>query len=509
MTLMHPSSWGITARLILIATVPAFLMFAVVNISLYLSGQDEVKQALDERGQLIAAALAETSQFGVVSGHLSYLERNIRQLLVTDSSILEVVVLDAHGRHIVRAGGTPGPNATLFERPIAADVPDVNYFEGSGPHISAPAGGPTLLKPGQAVGTVQVWMSAAPIFAAKRQRLYLAALQVLAAMVLSGLAGLFLAQQLRGPLSAVMSALRQIRQGRFNVAFPRPTVGELGELQEAIVRMASDLGITQQQLEAQVRDRTHELQGALERMSQGDADRRELIARTNSMLEKERKRIAADIHDVLNASLIALRLKTQHIESLAASLMNDKAAQEIRATAATMSSSISEIYAAGRSLVKWLRPEVIDTLGLKGAVQELIRTYDGLHRDCRFSLHTSERFPNVHGEVAMTIYRLVQEALSNVVKHACASHASVALEASPDFRLLSVQVADDGQGFDTARRPEGGIGLIGMRERVSAAGGSIAISSSPGQGTVVSIELPWAGDVSPGSDATMQRSPSP
>ena len=86
MKLWQPQTWSITARLVMVATVPSTLMFIVVNLSLYFSGQDEVRKTIQERGQLISAALAETSQYGVVSGNTSYLERNVRQLLKTDRS---------------------------------------------------------------------------------------------------------------------------------------------------------------------------------------------------------------------------------------------------------------------------------------------------------------------------------------------------------------------------------------------------------------------------------------
>jgi len=106
MKLRSPRSWGITARLVTVATVPACMMFLLVSGWLYWSGQAEVARQINERGHLIVQALAETSQYGVVSGNLSYVERNARRLLSTDKSIAAIQVLDAKGRLLV-SGDTP------------------------------------------------------------------------------------------------------------------------------------------------------------------------------------------------------------------------------------------------------------------------------------------------------------------------------------------------------------------------------------------------------------------
>ena len=120
----------------------------------------------------------------------------------------------------------------------------------------------------------------------------------------------------------------------------------------------------------------------------------------------------------------------------------------------------------------------------------MIRSYDELHPDCSFSLEVAGDFPDLRGELAITCYRLVQEALSNVVKHAGATRAAVRLARHESLPLLLIDVADDGRGFDPAMPMHDRLGLVGMRERVSAAGGSISIESAPDEGTTLSIRLP-------------------
>ncbi len=494
MKVFEPKTWGITARLVLIATVPAFLMFVVVNVALYFTGQDEAQQALKERGQLIAAALAETSQYGVVSGNVSYLERSVRQMLNTDRSIVAIEILDADRKPIIVEKGTDANGAYLFERAIATDVPDVSLFDqGGGPHVSLPSEA-TSFRSGRTVGFVRISMSATSILEDKRRRLYLGGLVVLAATLISGIAGLWLALRLRAPLRAVMRALRQIRQGHYDIRLNAHASGELGELQGAIVEMAKGLSVTRQELEGQVVSRTHALQQAVERVSQADDEKRFLIARSNELLEEERQRIAVEIHDDLNAALIVVRMKAQHIASLVDQSSMASSGSEIKETAIAISDTTVDLYAAARNIVKRLRPEVIDTLGLKGAVQEMVRNYDELHSSCVFSLRANDDFPDLRGQLAITCYRLVQEALSNVAKHAEATRAQVILERNQHPPTVSITITDDGKGFDTSVRSQDRMGLISMRERVAAVSGSISTRSGPGLGTTIEIRLPIAQD---------------
>jgi two-component system sensor histidine kinase UhpB len=132
-------------------------------------------------------------------------------------------------------------------------------------------------------------------------------------------------------------------------------------------------------------------------------------------------------------------------------------------------------------------------LGLHGAVEEMVGHYrsSGVH----FEFHSEGDFSKIGNELAISAYRIVQEALSNIMKHAHAGFARVSLvlsETGTPEGALHIEVQDDGEGFDPALSSEG-IGIIGMRERVFAVGGSIHVDSSPGQGTLVAITLPLKG----------------
>jgi two-component system sensor histidine kinase UhpB len=128
-------------------------------------------------------------------------------------------------------------------------------------------------------------------------------------------------------------------------------------------------------------------------------------------------------------------------------------------------------------------------LGLHGAVEEMIRHYDATHPECHFEFHSEGDFTGLGSELAISAYRIIQEALSNVLKHAGATHAQVSLMLSDDEDMLHIEIDDDGAGFSTGTTSSG-IGIIGMRERVYAMGGKIDFSSEPNKGTVIAIALP-------------------
>ena len=474
----------------LVATAPLLLMSLVVSIAFYISGKDEVAQTLQERGHLIAAALSETSQYAVVSGNISYLERNIKQLLKTNNSIAAIEILDSTRKPVAAVGIFSSNNAAVFEMPIGSEIPDVDLFEETGsPHAPFDLAGQKTFRSRPPTGFVRVVMSEIPILAEKQRRLYLGAGVVLLATIFSGVTGLYLAQKLRAPLGAAMTALREIRQGRFSVSLNDDASGELGELHTTILAMAQGLSTSRRELEVQVAERTSALQEAMNAVSAADTEKRRLIARGNDLVEEERHRIAVEIHDHLNASLLVVNMKAQHIASITSQPLADDDVSEVEKTAHDISATVQELYSAARAIVKRLRPEVIDTLGLKGAIAEMVRSYDELHPACYFSLEVGDSFPELRGQPAITAYRLVQEALSNAVKHASAKNVKVFLGLHTKLNLM-IQVSDDGTGFDPSKRSENSFGLIGMRERVNSSAGSMTVFSKQNQGTRVTFILP-------------------
>lgn len=477
--------WGITARLLTIIVLPASIMFTAVTTTIYITSRHEVRRDVADRGRLVATALAQSSQYGLVSGNVDYLRLTLRDLRQADASITCIDITDETGRPVIAdcLPDKPGESNTHALPIQLAATPAMDLFD---PIVPDRASAGKAALPARTIGHVSVTTSPTPILVSRQKDLLLAFALVLAAAVTSCLVGLQLARRLRQTMVVVMAALRSIRQGRFDVRLDTQQAGELGELQRTIVQMADTLHAARHDLEQQVASRTQELQDAVTRVRQADDDKRRLIMHSNAAVEEERKRIALDIHDHLGAALISVRLEASALAKHAKTLGDagmERDAQRIATTA-------ESIYATTRNIVKRLRPEIIDTLGLSGAIEELVRTADTLHSGCRFHFHAASDLPNLRGEVAMPAYRITQEAINNIVKHADATQGWVRLLLEPDTAHLRIEIQDNGIGFEAEQPGHAGLGLIGMRERVAAIDGDFQIISSPGRGTLLRVTLP-------------------
>lgn len=478
--------WGIAARLLAVAVLPASLMFVAVTGTLYVTAKGDVHRDVAERGRLIATALSQSSQYGLVSGNVEQLRTTLHQVLHADPSIVCIAISNMRGQVIASECQTRTfSTSSDYDMPVRIEsLPDTDQFEPQPGASTVPRPDGSL----RTVGYVRVSVSATPIFEARRQALLLAWALVLSAAIASCLIGLWLAGRLRHTFGAVMEALRSIRTGNFDVRLDGSRPGELGELQRTILQMASTLHAARHELEQQVVSRTKELQEAVKRIQQADAEKRRLITYSNARVEEDRRRVALDIHDHLGAALISVRLEAAALVAKAQACGDEDTAKGARRIAETAES----LYASTRDIVKSLRPEVIDTLGLAGAVEEMVRSHDKVHPRCHFTFSEDLALTEVPGELAMPAYRLVQEALNNIVKHADATEASVHLGLSRDKQQLCIEIHDNGKGFDTSTSNQSGLGLIGMRERVAAVGGELCISSPSGQGTTIHVTLPLA-----------------
>jgi two-component system sensor histidine kinase UhpB len=495
MTLRFWRGWSIGLRMAFITMLPVALLFsAFVGYSWY-AHRAQVDEELAERGRILARALAETSEYNVISGNLSDLRLTINGLVQSDTSVYRIDVVDTAGRNRVGVVSEhpilPQPDGRWYEAPIRKQVVWINLFSDNGtPHVSASSDTrpPTLTS--EVVGRVRVTMSPTNMLDKQVRRFRIELALAALALTASGALAFILARSLTVPLREAIAVLRRIRGGNVRVQLPVTTGGEVGELQSSIGEMSVALDDARQDLENRVAERTRDLLASRNEALRADADKRKLIQKVNSIIEDERKTIAIEIHDELNASLIAVRLESQTIQLLANKAPPGPEVGQIAAKAQAITKLALDLYANGRRLVRRLRPEVLDMLGLHGAVEEMVSHYRSA--GMVFDFHTEGDFSKIGNELAISAYRIVQEALSNIMKHAGAGYARVSLVLSEASDALQIEVQDDGEGFDPALASEG-IGIIGMRERVFALGGSIQVRSTPGEGTLVAIALPLGG----------------
>jgi signal transduction histidine kinase len=191
--------------------------------------------------------------------------------------------------------------------------------------------------------------------------------------------------------------------------------------------------------------------------------------------EHERRRWARELHDETLQSLAGLRV------GLSAALRGDE--QELRAAVEGAVENVGEEIANLRTLIVELRPAALDEYGAGAAIESLAERTVGRQG---ITIDVNAELARHSPELESTVYRLVQEALTNAVRHAGASHVGIRVTEAEGF--LHVAVSDDGGGFDPAAEAAG-FGLLGMRERVALAAGELAIETGPG-GTTVRARLP-------------------
>jgi len=209
---------------------------------------------------------------------------------------------------------------------------------------------------------------------------------------------------------------------------------------------------------------------------------REQFAQVTAAQEEERQRIARELHDGVGPDLASLNIRLLTARKLL-EREGHPVADEIEELAEQVQASIRDI----RRLIHDLRPVALDELGLVPALREhLARCRQEHDLAIEFVADVGERLPTA---VESALFRIVQEAVNNVLRHAQAQHVSVALTRDADQVRLSV--ADDGQGFDT-QLPRSGrhVGLWSMCERVEQLGGQFELHSAPGQGTTVTTVVP-------------------
>ena len=218
------------------------------------------------------------------------------------------------------------------------------------------------------------------------------------------------------------------------------------------------------------------------------AENRRLAQQYVELQEAERKALARELHDELGQYLNVIKLDAVRIRD------DHRASSEaVHERASIIVENCNHTHAALATLMRELRPAGLDELGLAAAVEHCVQTWRTRLPDVSLALSINGDFTTLPESIAVTLYRLVQEGLTNVAKHAAARHVSVRLDRAAEHgagsERIEVTVADDGVGTAVAL-PTRGLGLIGMRERVMALQGKLAFTSTPGQGFELCARIP-------------------
>jgi signal transduction histidine kinase len=299
---------------------------------------------------------------------------------------------------------------------------------------------------------------------------------------------------LERPISS-MTLLRSVevalnsRRRQFQV---RNLLEEQQRAQRALSEAHEQLADRAQQLEALVQERTAKLVKSNEQLRREMSEReraeeaREALRRQLiHAQEEERRRIARELHDQMGQNLTTLNLGLKSLHVAAPEKLHD-AILPLQDLAAQTARDLHRVALE-------LRPSSLDDLGLVKAVRNVAATWSarcGIEADVEFSQYAPA---GISTEVETAVYRIIQEALNNVAKHSRAKHVSIILQRAAGH--IQIVIEDDGCGFDTtkprrAADHSGGLGIKGIRERLSVLGGSLDIESAPEQGATLIARIP-------------------
>lgn len=259
------------------------------------------------------------------------------------------------------------------------------------------------------------------------------------------------------PIQRISTALADVEQGAFHRRLPD---FKLPEFQRIV----------------------HQFNGMANALERTRAENQRLHRHSLNIQEDERANLARELHDELGQSLTAIRADAAGILTRA-----DRLPETTLESARAIVAVAGRVYDQSRGMMRRLRPPGLDEFGLGAALEENLAGWRRQHPQIEYCLETDTGHAQLDADLAIHVFRIVQEALTNIHRHADAGKVSIGLEVTTD--TLRVRIEDSGRGFDTNTvRP--GIGLSGMRERAELLGGEFTLASSRAGGTRVQVLLP-------------------
>lgn len=269
------------------------------------------------------------------------------------------------------------------------------------------------------------------------------------------------------PLTGIARGFADLEHRNYRVRLARPQAQELAVITERFNALA-------------------------EALEQARRENDELNRRLITAQDDERRRTALELHDEVGPSLFGLKANASSIATAAAGVQSpigDKMAGRAR----EMLTIIEHLQAINRSMLDRLRPMALGHVPLHDLIAELVRERGRQHPQTTFTFSAGRLVRSYGDSIDLTIYRCVQESLTNVIRHAQASHVTVTLSEAGEASIetaghLALTIQDDGRGIDPEAPP--GYGLRGMQERVQGLGGRYLVGKDDGSGTTIRITVP-------------------
>jgi len=324
-----------------------------------------------------------------------------------------------------------------------------------------------------AVGYVRVGMSEK----STQQLLYLKLheffITTLLVCLLAAMGSTYLAYLIIHPMRNLTKAAQQIQQGNFYVKTEIKTEDEIGRLAGVFNEMITSL-----------QEKEFENNRLLEELRAKEDLRTVLLNKLFTIQEEERKRISRELHDETSQSLASL---LAYMKVLFSKLTDEKQ-KELLLNARDVAINV---LGGLRKMAVELRPPVLDDLGIVAAMAKYITSFSN-QQHITVSFSPPDEKLTINNQISLTLYRILQESLTNISKHACATEVNIALKR--DAGTITLLIYDNGLGIRSgaleAARQKNRLGIYGMKERVELLGGTFTFHSLSGQGTTITVIIP-------------------
>jgi signal transduction histidine kinase len=418
-----------------------------------------MESQLRDQSISVARDLAARAADPILLNNLLTLQDLLLETKSNNNNFRYAFILDQRGQVIAHTFGEGFPSGLIELNPIAGldhhHTVLINTDEGLIFDTAVP------ILDGK-VGTARIGLSNESVQLAVSQVTLQSILFTVLVLVFGVVVSMFLTRILARPILELVEATRLVSRGDYSRRIHPWAKDELGTLAQAFNQMSQDLA------------QLHDLRKERENLQ------RQLLEKVISTQEEERRRIARELHDSTSQSLTSLLVGLRMLEANCTDPDRDQLS-DLRNIAGQ---TLDEVH----NLAMQLRPRALDDLGLSAALERLTFEWQARHKlpvDLAITLGTS-RFP---AGVETALYRIIQETLTNVVRHAQAHSVSILVERRNGCAIAVIE--DDGKGFDVDNgTDEFHLGLLGMRERAELLGGRLTIESSQGQGTSVFVEIP-------------------
>jgi two-component system sensor histidine kinase UhpB len=269
------------------------------------------------------------------------------------------------------------------------------------------------------------------------------------------------------PVSNILGAINRMERGDLTARLPEFEQPEFARIAHSLNRMAESLG-AERELE----------------------ENRQLTHLIQRHIEEERQSLARELHDELGQYVTAIKTFAVSIATKTKKKMPD-----VEANAQTIVAAANHIYDGMHNIIRQLRPGSLDNLGLSETLRDAVSFWQAQNPDVRFSLNLSADFDDQHSDnlsdtLNINLYRIVQESVTNALRHAQTTAVDISLIQSDDG-ALQLTIKDNGVGMDIDSVDQTQhFGLLGMRERAQALQGNFSIDSTPEHGTSISVTIP-------------------